>query len=75
MKKILVTSLILTLAVVSFPGGEVIASSPSTVSVDINHTTINKTTKKKRKKSYGKPRKKKFLGIFKRKSACDCPKH
>lgn len=30
---------------------------------------------KKKNKGYKKPRKKKFLGIFKRKSSCDCPKH
>lgn len=31
--------------------------------------------KKKRYKGYKKPRSKKFLGIFKRKSSCDCPKY
>jgi hypothetical protein len=34
-----------------------------------------KKKKKKRYKGYKKPRNKKFLGIFKRKSSCDCPKH
>ncbi len=31
--------------------------------------------KRKKNKGYKKPKKKKFLGIFKRKSSCDCPKH
>lgn len=31
--------------------------------------------KKKRHRGYKKPKRKKFLGIFKRKSSCDCPKH
>ena len=31
--------------------------------------------KKKRYKGYKKPKSKKFLGIFKRKSSCDCPNH
>lgn len=30
---------------------------------------------KKRNKAYKKRKNKKILGIFKRKSACDCPKH
>lgn len=34
-----------------------------------------KNKKRKRYKGYKKPRSKKFLGIFKRKSPCDCPKH
>lgn len=33
------------------------------------------TVKRKKNKGYKKPKKKKFLGIFKRKSSCDCPKH
>ncbi|ODS84022.1 MAG: hypothetical protein ABS46_05060 [Cytophagaceae bacterium SCN 52-12] len=40
--------------------------------------TVNmkpETTKRKKNKGYKKPKKKKFLGIFKRKSSCDCPKH
>jgi hypothetical protein len=34
-----------------------------------------KKNKKKRYKGYKKPRSKKFLGIFKRKNSCGCPKH
>lgn len=34
-----------------------------------------KKNKRKRYKGYKKPRSKKILGIFKRKSSCDCPKH
>jgi hypothetical protein len=34
-----------------------------------------KKNKRKRYKGYKKPRTKKFLGIFKRKNPCGCPKH
>ena len=33
------------------------------------------TVKRKKNKGYKKPKRKKFLGIFKRKSSCDCPRH
>lgn len=35
----------------------------------------NTGKKRKRYRGYKKPRNKKFLGIFKRRSSCDCPKH
>jgi len=45
------------------------------VSAEMAGETVVMVQNQKKKKGPRKPRKKKFLGIFKRKSACDCPKH
>ncbi len=44
------------------------AAAPDTTKVEL-------FGKKKKYKGYKKPRSKKFLGIFKRKTDCGCPNH
>ncbi|GAB2802533.1 hypothetical protein GCM10027275_56000 [Rhabdobacter roseus] len=49
-------------------------TSAETTRVELQDLGKNQK-KRKRYKGYKKPRNKKFLGIFKRRSSCDCPKH
>ncbi|HEV7349453.1 hypothetical protein [Telluribacter sp.] len=60
-------------------GGYSVESAAATLSADATQTELldkgNKKKKRKRYRGYKKPKNKKFLGIFKRKSSCDCPKY
>jgi hypothetical protein len=58
------TAAIGTTAVAAAPG----AAAPGATKVEL-------FGKKKKYKGYKKPRSKKFLGIFKRKTDCGCPNH
>lgn len=53
----------------SFSGFEPVLASPKHAE---SETFLNK---RKKNRGYQKPRSKKFLGIFKRKTDCGCPKH
>jgi hypothetical protein len=68
MKKIIALFILGTL-MFSVPGLQVAKANPEKV---MNEKIFNK---KKKNKGYKKPRSKKILGIFKRKSDCGCPKH
>lgn len=61
----------------SFPAGAVPYPPTETVlhAAGTLQPELKENARKKRNKRYKKPKKKKFLGIFKRKSSCDCPKH
>ena len=50
-------------------------SGLQTVSATPDATKVELFGKKKKYKGYKKPRSKKFLGIFKRKTDCGCPNH
>lgn len=50
-------------------------SGVETVSAKSASTKTELFGKKKKYKGYKKPRSKKFLGIFKRKTDCGCPNH
>lgn len=54
--------------VCGIPGVETASAAPDAAKVEL-------FGKKKKYKGYKKPRSKKFLGIFKRKSDCGCPNH
>ncbi|GAB3179901.1 hypothetical protein [Telluribacter humicola] len=59
-------------------GGYSMESYASSVSAVTKSELIEKGKKGKKRKryrGYKKPRSKKILGIFKRRSSCDCPKH
>ncbi len=51
------------------------SAAPGTGQISVEAGMKPETAKRKKNKGYKKPKKKKFLGIFKRKSSCDCPKH
>lgn len=72
MKKIPFLVLLIFISGSTWAAGSVIsvAGQPS-VGVGMKPEIV----KRKKNKGYKKPKKKKFLGIFKRKSSCDCPKH
>lgn len=68
MKKF-VASFVLIAVLVAIPGAE-------TVRAESEKVHAEKLFGKKRKnRGYQKPRSKKILGIFKRKSDCGCPNH
>lgn len=74
MKKYLSLLLCGTFLLTAFP--EARATSPEPTSVTTETTVLSaQGSQKKRYKGYKKPKRKKFLGIFKRKSSCDCPKY
>ncbi|MCF0072402.1 hypothetical protein LZD49_18110 [Dyadobacter sp. CY261] len=52
----------------SISGVQTVSAAPDTAKVEL-------FGKKKKFKGYKKPRSKKFLGIFKRKTDCGCPNH
>ncbi|WP_228713501.1 hypothetical protein [Arundinibacter roseus] len=69
--------LLLILAVWLMPTLELEARNIPATPTALTKTEMDlggKKKKRKRYKGYKKPRSKKFLGIFKRKSSCDCPK-
>lgn len=53
----------------SFSGVQPVSASPKHAASEM---FLNK---RKKNRGYQKPRSKKFLGIFKRKTDCGCPKH
>ena len=67
MKKIVSLLLLLTLFV-GISGIEPVSAKPNAVKSEL-------FGKKKKFKGYQKPKSKKFLGIFKRKTDCGCPNH
>lgn len=68
MKKI--TSLFLLISlIVSISGLESVQATPKEVKAE------QVFGKRKKNKGYQKPKSKKILGIFKRKTDCGCPKH
>ncbi|WP_031528934.1 hypothetical protein [Dyadobacter crusticola] len=67
MKKIVPYILILGLTL-GFSGIEQLKAKPVASKMEL-------MGKKKKNRGYKKPRSKKILGIFKRKSDCGCPKH
>lgn len=74
MKKYLSLLLCGVFLLTAFP--EARAASPDVASVKSETSVFTQQGKKKKRyKGYKKPRSKKFLGIFKRKSSCDCPSH
>jgi len=68
MKKI-VALFLLSGLVLGFSGIEPVSASPKHVESEM---FLNK---RKKNRGYQKPKSKKFLGIFKRKTDCGCPKH
>ncbi len=72
MKKI--TPWLLVLALVCGISGVEPASSAG-VAATPGAAKVELFGKKKKYKGYKKPRSKKFLGIFKRKTDCGCPNH
>ncbi|WP_342084655.1 hypothetical protein [Dyadobacter sp. OTU695] len=72
MKKITPWLLVLAL-ICSISGVEPV--SAATVTAAPGATKVELFGKKKKYKGYKKPRSKKFLGIFKRKTDCGCPNH
>nr|WP_295934653.1 hypothetical protein [uncultured Dyadobacter sp.] len=67
MKKITPWLLVLAL-VCGISGVETVSAKPASAKTEL-------FGKKKKYKGYKKPRSKKFLGIFKRKTDCGCPNH
>lgn len=67
MKKAISLILFLTLSV-SITGFEKVSAEPSAAKTEL-------FGKKKKYKGFQKPRSKKILGIFKRKTDCGCPNH
>ncbi|WP_229208789.1 hypothetical protein [Dyadobacter luticola] len=67
MRKIAPWLLLLTLTC-GFSGIETVNAKPAS-------TKMEMFGKKKKYKGYKKPRSKKILGIFKRKTDCGCPNH
>lgn len=51
------------------------AAAETTSAVSPEAAKVELFGKKKKYKGYKKPRSKKFLGIFKRKTDCGCPNH
>ncbi|WP_353722435.1 hypothetical protein [Dyadobacter sp. 676] len=72
MKKITPWFLVLAL-ICSISGVQTV--SAATVSAAPDAAKVELFGKKKKYKGYKKPRSKKFLGIFKRKTDCGCPNH
>jgi hypothetical protein len=74
MKKYLSLILCAFFLLTVFP--EASAASLEVASVKSETSVLSQQGKKKKRyKGYKKPKRKKFLGIFKRKSSCDCPNH
>ncbi|PSL32400.1 hypothetical protein [Dyadobacter jiangsuensis] len=64
-----ITPWLLVLALIcSISGFQTVSATPDATKVEL-------FGKKKKYKGYKKPRSKKFLGIFKRKTDCGCPNH
>ncbi|SEI86705.1 hypothetical protein SAMN05216327_104302 [Dyadobacter sp. SG02] len=64
-----ITPWLLVLALIcGISGVQTVSAAPGTAKVEL-------FGKKKKYKGYKKPRSKKFLGIFKRKTDCGCPNH
>jgi hypothetical protein len=74
MKKILIASFSVWMVVSTLSAG-----SAYSMTVDATPAAASFRSEmhveKKKNKGFKKRKTKKFLGIFKRKSACDCPKH
>ena len=71
MKKITPWLLVLAL-ICSISGVQTVSAAAAATP---NATKVELFGKKKKYKGYKKPRSKKFLGIFKRKTDCGCPNH
>lgn len=72
MKKITPWLLVLAL-ICGISGVETVSAAAVAAAPDA--TKVELFGKKKKYKGYKKPRSKKFLGIFKRKTDCGCPNH
>jgi len=68
-----ITPWLLVLALVCGISGVETVSAAGATAADA--TKVELFGKKKKFKGYKKPRSKKFLGIFKRKTDCGCPNH
>ncbi|HWV33327.1 MAG TPA: hypothetical protein VN038_26895 [Dyadobacter sp.] len=68
-----ITPWLLVLALICSISGVQTVSATATSVPDA--TKVELFGKKKKYKGYKKPRSKKFLGIFKRKTDCGCPNH
>lgn len=68
-----ITPWLLVLALICGISGVQTVSAAVTSAPDA--TKVELFGKKKKYKGYKKPRSKKFLGIFKRKTDCGCPNH
>ncbi|GGM73344.1 hypothetical protein GCM10010967_01140 [Dyadobacter beijingensis] len=71
-----ITPWLLVLALIcSISGLQAVSASPVATAAAPDATKVELFGKKKKYKGYKKPRSKKFLGIFKRKTDCGCPNH
>jgi hypothetical protein len=68
MKKFVAT-ILLSGIVLGFSGIQPVSANPKDIQSEM---LLNK---KKKNRGYQKPKSKKILGIFKRKTDCGCPKH
>ncbi|MGG7662211.1 hypothetical protein [Dyadobacter sp. BHUBP1] len=68
-----ITPWVLVLALICSISGVQTVSAAAVSAPDA--TKVELFGKKKKYKGYKKPRSKKFLGIFKRKTDCGCPNH
>lgn len=73
MKKI--TPWLLVLALICSISAVEAVSATAVAAAAPDATKVELFGKKKKYKGYKKPRSKKFLGIFKRKTDCGCPNH